>query len=95
MGAEYSETTIKAISEDDLLQKYKDYQEHMAYLRGHGGYSGTLYEKEAGLKIIPGTWTVEKAEEHCTVHNEKWGQAYAYLLEGEEKEYYIGGWCSS
>ena len=95
MGGCYEETTIKANSDAELREEYRHMVEHVQYMSGLGGYSGTFAEKPK-VTIINGTHdptTKEDARRDCQDNNEKWGPSFAYYLGNDE--WYVGGWCSS
>jgi hypothetical protein len=94
MGGEYNGHRIKC-AESELQRAFQALADESRYESGHS-YSGAIGMKR-GLQIIRNTdagyWAREAAESHCTEHNEKWGDAYAYAI--GPGEWYVGEWCSS
>ena len=70
-------------------QVFKALREEAQYQRGHGGYSGTIAEKD-DFKIVAKPMTREEAETKANTQisdNDKWGPAYAIpIIEGKSTQ---------
>lgn len=95
MGSSYCGTVVRT-PEDGLQRRFEQLVEDCQYTYGHGGYTGTFAEKHSVQVIRPpaddSVWTQDSARIHCQDNNEKWDDAYAYWLGGDQ--WYIGGYCS-
>lgn len=92
MGGEYQGWTETAKDLEELRKKYQAHCDRLVTEYGTRPYSGTFKEKQPGLELIVGEWDIHDAEKHCLEYNDKWQQAQAYHLGGNE--WYVGGWCS-
>jgi len=93
MGAQFDSTVIEAKDKSEAYDAYSEVKAARAWEYGHGGYTGTFAEAGFGLTFQTGTWTLEKALEHCEDNHPKWEAAWAYDI-GDGK-WFVGAWCSS
>lgn len=92
MGGAYNEHIFEKQTWQELKIAYSAFVDHVAWMEGHGGYTGSFAEKGEVIKI-DGEWDKDDAYNHCVDYNDKWGPSYAYLL--LDGRWYVGGWCSS
>jgi len=84
---------------EEVKAKFTEIVEECQYDSGHGGYTGTLAEKDSyPLNFIDETFPNADAAYEClSNNNDKWGAADAIrYTDADGKEWWlVGGWCSS
>lgn len=99
MGACFDSDFIKdpelKMTDKELVMKARDIFEESAYMNGHGGYSGTLAEKNSihihRHKVCKNP--AEAWDYMDELDSDKWGPADCVPVKGEG--WAIGGYCSS
>jgi|TARA_Y100000310_G_scaffold278982_2_gene297834 hypothetical protein len=99
MGGELDYVELDGgIDKADLQAEFETVVEQRAWDHGHGGYTGTLAEKEGMTvefsKVLYGSLgAVERALENT----DKWGPPLAcrYTDRKGNSRWVVGGWCSS
>jgi hypothetical protein len=100
MGAQ---TFIKYQQGADVQQAFSAARDDAAWEHGHGGYTGTLAEKDS-YTIIPGEFTLDAAYKHSDQLIEdfddrivdKWGPAGAIRVKDPKHDGWLFfGWASS
>lgn len=92
---------IAAASGKDVKEAFANARADAAYWHGHGGYSGTVYEKDSYVVISHMPMPEAKAMEYANQLladddsriSDKWGPAGALLM--DHGEWLFFGWASS
>jgi hypothetical protein len=89
MGGEIFESTGIGESAEKVFKKLV---EEAQWEHGHGGYTGTIAEKDGFIMLQkPAGISVEEFVEEKIDENEKWGPAFSIELTGEDAEKYLKG----
>lgn len=102
MGAEFDYYVIPdpglKMSDKEIGDAATAAFEEVAYMQGHGGYTGTLAEK-IGVSVAIHRGNSCDGEEEArtfvqdTLDHCKWGPADVVAIKGVG--WFVGGWCSS
>lgn len=99
MGAQSDGFFIKdenhELPKQEIISKISDYIDDAKYEHGHGGYTGTMAEKNSGdVSFIDKEFTdASEAYDHIDEHADKWGSIEVIKI--VDKGWVVGAVCSS